>query len=183
VLPTNYILGYFTGPDPRHRDYLAFYVPSQLLASRLEYAVRTERSLAYAANAPFLSRAIPVSGVYASTPEPGTVYPLMHREILELRSVEAHWISGESVVEASRSLSRFLDQFVLDQLAQEVTGDAQADALGRAELLFGDHRTADEYVRRLRRVDVFDVRRAAVEYMRDIQFAYLGDTARMRGRW
>jgi zinc protease len=179
ALPTNYILGYFTGPDPRHRDYFAFYVASRLLSSRLQYAVRTERSLAYAAYGPFLDHAIPVSGLYASTSEPAEVYPLMLGEIRWLQ----YEGTGSAFVEASRDLSRFLDQFVLDQLAQEVTSDAQADALGRAELLFGDHRMADEFVRRLRRVNVSDVRRAATRYMRDIQFAFLGDRTRMHGRW
>lgn len=177
VLPTNYILGFFTGPDPRQEDYFAFYVASNLLSSRLQFSVRTERSLAYAAYAPFLDRAIPVSGVYASTPEPDTVYALMHHEISLLQSMDPDEPT------ALYGLSRFLDQFVLDQLAQDVTSDAQADALGRAHLLFGDHRVADEFLRRLRRVRLWHVRRAANYYMRDIQFAFLGDTTRMRGKW
>lgn len=172
-LSTNYVLGYFTGPDPRQSDYFAFYVATQLLSSRLHRFVRSERSLSYAVGAPFLDRAIPVGGIYASTSAPAQVLALMRREVWLMQNAEPYGFA----------LSRFLDQFTLQQLAQNMTNDAQAEALGRAELLFGDYRVAADFVRRLRKVTLGQVRRAAALYMQQIQFAYLGDTTRMRGLW
>src|SRR5207245_1900339 len=56
-LPTNYILGYFTGPDASSNDYAAFRVATGLLSGRLTEAIRIEHSLSYAVYAPFLERA------------------------------------------------------------------------------------------------------------------------------
>src|SRR3989440_2269402 len=53
--------------------------PTALLSSGLNSAIRTERGLSYAAYAPYDECAIPVGGVYASTPKPDKVLPLMLR--------------------------------------------------------------------------------------------------------
>lgn len=171
-LATNYILGYFTGPERSDDDYYAFEVAMALLSSRLHRYARL-RSLSYAASAPFHDWAIPVGGVYASASEPNDVYGQI---LLELRMIQN--------TDAPRwALSRFLDQWALDLLAPRMSSDAQAQALSRAQLLFGDFHAADEYFRRLRRVSTAAIRRVAKEYMRDVQFAFLGDTTRMKGAW
>jgi zinc protease len=172
-LPTNYILGYFAGPPPTDRDYFTFEIATALLSSRLHYAVRERRSLSYAAFAPFLDRAIPAGGIYASTSEPAEVFDLMLEEMGSLRFVQLH----------HRVWSRFLDQFTLGHLTQMMTSDGQAEALARAYLYFDDYREADEYLRRLRKVKPNTIARVVDKYMQHIQYAYLGDTTRMRGRW
>ena len=172
-LPTNYILGYFAGPSPKDDDYFAFQIATQLLSSGLAQVVRDRRSLSYAAYAPFLDRAIPIGGIYASTRQPSLVYRLMQEEIADLRADEVH----------PEGLRRFVSQFTLDELGKQMTSDGQADALGRAELYFGDYRVAGEYLRRLQSVRPSDVRRAARKYMQNLQLAYLGDTTRMEGKW
>jgi len=172
-LPTNYILGYFPGPPPTHDDYFGFLVATHLLSSGIAQAVRDQRSLSYAAYAPFLDRAIPVGGVYASTQRPALVYQIMKKEIGDLQADEVHPLA----------LRRFVSQFRLDEIGRQMTNDGQADALGRAELLFGDWRVADDYFQRLERVRPSDVRRAAIKYMPNIELAYLGDTTKMEGKW
>lgn len=172
-LATNYILGYFVGPEPTHADYYAFQVATQLLSSRLHHVVRNERSLSYAAYAPFLDRAIPVGGIYASSPAPSEVYRLMFEQIGELRS---RALPGYV-------LRDFLDQFTLDRVAEQMTNEVQAEALGRAALYFGDFRMADDGWQNLRRVRPTAVRRAAEKYMRNLRLAYLGDTTLMSGKW
>lgn len=172
-LPTNYILGYFSGPPPTDDDYFGFRAATELLSSGLAQRVRDQRSLSYAAYAPFLDRAIPIGGVYASTQQPADVYRIIQEEVADLRAEEVH----------PEGLRRFLSQFTLEELGRQMTSDGQADALGRAQLFFGDYRVADGYVRRLRDIRPSDVRRAARRYMEHIHLAYLGDTSRMEGRW
>jgi zinc protease len=172
-LATNYILGYFVGPSPMDSDYHAFTLAIALLSSGVGHAVRTRKSLSYAAYAPFLDQAIPAGGLYASTPEPDEVYPIMLQQIELLQSAELAYFPW----------ARFLDHFTLDQLAQQMTTDSQAEALARAQLYFGDHSAADRYLRRLKAVHRVEVRAAAVKYMKNLQLAYLGDTTRMRGNW
>jgi len=173
VLPTNYILGYFAGPPPTHDDYFGFLIATQLLSSGIAQAVRDQHSLSYAAYAPFLDRAIPIGGVYASTQSPAVVYRIMKKEIGDLQADEVHPLA----------LRRFVSQFRLDELGRQMTNDGQADALARAELYFGDWQVADDYFERLARVRPSDVRRAAIKYMPNIELAYLGDTTKMEGSW
>jgi zinc protease len=172
-LPTNYILGYFVGPMPTDGDYFAFQVATQLLSSQLNRAVRDERSLSYAAYAPFLDRAIPVGGIYASTPAPSDVWRIMRQEIAQLSSLNV----------PQSALRGFLDQFTLDRLAQQMTNDGQADALGRAQLYFGDYTMADESWKKLRQVRISSIRRIVRDYMVNLRLAYLGDTTLMSGSW
>jgi zinc protease len=171
--PTTYLLGLFAGPLPTSQRYWSFRVATELLSSELHYAIRTERSLSYAAYAPFLDHAIPVGGIYASTPKPDQVFPLMLHQIerLEEQSVDRF------------SLTRFVSNFTFDYLAENATAANQADFLARAELYLGSYRKGDEFLKRLRNVSPSDVSSVAAQYMTAIQYAYLGDTTRMRGNW
>jgi hypothetical protein len=80
-------------------------------------------------------------------------------------------------------LSRVLDRYTIDYLAENASAADQADFLARAELYLGGYRRGDEFVKRMRGVTPGDVQRAALLYMSKIQYAYLGDTTRMRGHW
>lgn len=173
VLPTNYILGYFTGPSASAYDYAAFRVATDLLSSQLYRAIRVEHSLSYAAYAPFLERAVGVGGMYASTAQPERALPLMRDQIRVMHVQEI----------SPFELHRYINHYVLDYLAQSGTDAAQADFLARAELYSGDYRQTDRYMQQLRRVAPEDIDHAVQRYMRDIQWAYLGDTLRMRGAW
>jgi len=172
-LPTNYILGYFIGPEPTHPDYYAFRIATELLSSRLDRVIRARRSLSYAAYAPFLDRAIPIGGVYASTPDPAEVYDLMVGQIINLRQFELPY----------GTLRDFVDQFAFDRVAEQMSTEMQAESLGRAALYFGDFRMADEGWKALRRVSAKRVRQAVEKYVNNLRLAYLGDTTLMSGKW
>lgn len=173
LMPTNYILCYFSGPPPTERSYWSFRVATALLSSRLHYVVRLQRSLSYAAYAPFIDRAVPIGGAYASTSQPDKVLPLMRDAI---RTLQTEPISPFS-------LNRFLDAYAFDYLEANATAADQADFLARAELYLGGFRRGDEFVKRLREVSPIDVLNAANMYLAKLQYAYLGDTTRMRGHW
>lgn len=172
-LQTNYILGYFTGPPVSNPDYPAFRVATDLLSSRLFEKVRVERSLSYAAYAPFLERAVGVGGLYASTQKPEDVLPIMYDQI--------RFLLEESL--DGFLLHRFINSFRVEYVYRNGTDDDQADLLARAELYLGDYRQTDRFLQQLYRVGPEDVRRVANRYMRVIQWAYLGNTVRMEGHW
>ncbi len=173
LIPTNYILCYFAGPPPTERSYWSFRVATALLSSQLHYQVRVQRSLSYAAYAPFIDRAVPIGGAYASTAKPDQVLPLMQDAVRTLQGSEIDYFV----------LSRFLDSYTFDYLAENATAADQADFLARAELYLGGYRRGDEFVKRMRGVSPTDVMTAANMYMSKLQYAYLGDTTRMKGRW
>ncbi len=169
-LPTNYILGYIIGPPPTDDQYFAFEVATNLLSGKLNDVIRTERSLSYAAYASFQEAAVPTAAVYATSPDPAKVYDLILEQLT--------WLQTLSQV-PGWALLNYVDQFVLDQLAQDLTNDAQAQALARADLYFGDYRLADQYVEQLRRVKPSDIRKVAIDYMRVMQIGYLGSRSAM----
>lgn len=169
-LPTNYILGYIVGPPPTNPEYFAFEVATNLLSGRLRDVIRTQHSLSYAVYASFQEDAIPTAAVYATSADPAKVFSLMIDQV--------EWLQSLSQV-PGWALNHYLDQFVLDQLTQNLTNDAQAEALARAELYFGDYRLADRYVAGLRHVQPKDIRKVAIDYMRAMQLGYLGNTSLM----
>lgn len=173
VLPTNYILGYFTGPPASSDDYAAFRVATDILSSQLFQTIRVEHGLSYSAHAPFLERAVGVGGMYASTSEPDRVLPLMYEQVRFLLRNELD----------SFSLRRYINHYILDYLANSSSNAALADFLARAELYLGDYNLTEKYMRQLHRVDPEDIVEVADRYMRSIQWAYIGDTVRMMGKW
>ena len=172
-LPTAYVLGLFPGPRPGSHDYWAFRVATAVLSGWVFNAVRAESSLSYAAFAPFHDEGIPVGGMYATTPRPLAALPLMVRQIENLEAWRLDPLR----------LAQFIDEFRFGYLAETSSADGQADLLARAELYLGGYRQAGEFLERLHRTAPIDLRRVANLYMRRIQFAYLGDTSRMKGRW
>ncbi len=172
-LPTNYILGYFTGPAVSSPDYAPFRVATDLLSSRLFEVIRVQHGLSYSAYAPFLERAMGVGGVYASTAKPEDVLPLMYDQIRDL--VQEQYDSF--------LLHRFITQFRVEYISRNAADQDQADLLARAELYLGDYRQTDRFLQQLYRVGGEDVQRVANRYMRVIQWSYIGNTARMEGHW
>lgn len=172
-IPTTYVLGLFAGPPPTSRSYWAFRVATALLSSGLHRAIRTERGLSYAAFAPYHECAIPVGGAYVSTPKPDKVLSLMVNEIERLAGRELDYFA----------LSRFIDSFSFDYLAENATAAGQADFLARAELYLGSYQRGAEFSKRLHGVSPRDVQLVVSQYMGSIQYAYLGDTTRMHGHW
>jgi zinc protease len=168
-LPTNYILGYYTGPPASHPDYAALRVASAVLSGSLFSEIRSRRNLTYAVDAPFIERAIATGGLYVTTVSPDTTLALMHRE-LELMKTE---------LLDRQALQRLVQRFITDYYLRNETNADQATALARAELYEGDYRAASRLVDRLREVTPEDVRRVARRYMRDFQFAYVGDPGRV----
>lgn len=170
---TTYLLALFTGPAPTSTDYWSFRVATELLSSELYRSIRAERSLSYAAYAPFLDRAVPVGGAFVSTPHPDAVVPLMVKqiELLESRRLDPY------------GLDQFVKNFEVDYAVDHATAANQADFLARSELLLGGYRSGDDGMKRLRGVTPDAVAHVAAEFMTAVQYAYLGDTTRMNGEW
>ncbi len=170
-LATNYIHGYVLGPPATSSRYHAFEVAANLLSGRLSSEVRGRRSLSYSAGASFHEGALAVAGVWATTTRPLEVYNVLIDQLEWLQTIDQvpGWV-----------LNLYTDQFILDQLASDMTSQGQATALGRAAVLFGDHEVADQYVARLRKVSPRDIRRVALQFMREVQLGYVGEVALLR---
>lgn len=168
-LPTNYILGYYTGPSAASPDYQALRIAASVLSGRLFAEIRSRRNLTYAVDAPFIERATAAGGLYVTTVYPDSVLRLMHVELHDLQT---------GLVDPD-NLRVIVSQFITEYFLNTETNAEQANFLARAQLYRGDWHVADNFAAELRRVTPLDIQRAAQRYMRDIRFAYLGDTTKV----
>lgn len=171
-LPTNYILGYFPGPLANDRDAVVMRIATTALTGRMFAEIRTRRNLTYDVHSPYLERAATAGGLYVSTASPSEVLRLMQQAVRELK-VEMLDPSG---------LKRMEAHYITDYFLDNETHAAQANFLARAEIYRGDWRAAERFVDELRTVTAEQVQRAARRYIRDIRFAYVGDTTRVDRR-
>lgn len=169
-LPTNYILGYFSGPLANSEDYQALRIATSVLTGRMFAEIRTRQNLTYDVHAPFLDRAASAGGLYVSTASPDTTLKLMHAAVKELQ---------EGLLDRE-GLRRLEQQFLTEYFLDNETNGAQADFLARAELYRGDYRSAENFVNELKSVTPEAVRRVARKYMKGIRFAYVGDPSKLR---
>lgn len=169
TLPTNYILGYFAGPPAGTDDYNALRLATAILSGRFFTEIRSKRSLSYAADAPFVERAISTGGVSVTTVDPNATLTIMRSEISRLQT---ELIDREG-------LDRLVEQFITEYFLKNETNADQATFLARAAIYQGDYRAAERFVNDLRRVSPDDIRRAARTYIRNFSFAYVGDPSRL----
>jgi zinc protease len=164
-LPTNYILGWWTGPAAGHSDVPALRVASAILSGRLFAEIRSRRNLTYAVEARFRDRGLTSGGLYVTTTRPDTTLAIMRNEIRNLQMFTL----------PTAYLGPLIQQFLTEYFLDNETSGKQADFLARAELYQGDHRAGDRFVDDLRKVTGEDVRRVAETYMTKLRFAYIGD--------
>jgi zinc protease len=169
ALPTNYLLGYFAGPAAGTDDYNALRLATAVLSGRFFTEIRSKRSLSYAADAPFVERAIATGGVYVTTVDPNTTLAIMRNEITRLQT---------ELIEHD-GLDQLVEQFITEYFLKNETNSDQASFLARAAIYQGDYRAADRFVSDLRRVRPEDIRQAARTYIRDFSFAYVGDPSKL----
>lgn len=171
-LPTNYLLGYYSGPLADSRDYQTLRVATSVLTGRMFAEIRTRQNLTYDVHAPFLDRAATAGGLYVSTISPDTTLRLMRAAISDL----------ETGLLDRTGLEQLEQQFITEYFLDNETNAAQADFLARSELYQGDYRAADRFVSDLRKVTPEDVQRVVRTYMKGFRFAYVGDPSKLNPR-
>ncbi len=169
TLPTNYLQGYYTGPPATSKDYTALRLAAAVLSGRLFAEVRGRRNLSYEVNAAFVERAFALGGLYVTTTSPDDVLAIMRQQIQDLST-------GTITTDG---LERLVQQFIVNYYLDNETNADQANLLARAQLYQGDFRRAAHFVDDLRAVTPDDIRQAAVKYMTNVRWAYVGDPARV----
>lgn len=171
-LPTNYILGYFSGPLAPSRDAQVLRVAMTVLTGEMFSEIRSRENLTYDVHASFLDRAATAGGVYVTTVAPDTTLQLMR---IFVRALQERLLSREG-------LNRLVLSFITDYFLANETNASQANFLARAQLYQGDYRRGATFVDDIRAVTPEDVQRVAREYVRHLRFAYVGDTTRVDRR-
>jgi zinc protease len=169
MLPTNYLIGYYSGPLANSDDYQALRIATSVLTGRLFAEIRTRENLTYDVHAPFVDRAASAGGLYVSTISPDTTLKLMRSAVTELQ---------RGLLDRD-GLERLEQQFLTEYFLDNETNGAQADFLARSQLYRGDYREAEKFVDELKSVTPEAVRRVAQRYMKGIRFAYVGDPSKL----
>jgi zinc protease len=170
MLPTNYLIGYYSGPLANSDDYQALRIATSVLTGRLFAEIRTRENLTYDVHAPFVDRAASAGGLYVSTVSPDTTLKLMRSAVTELQ---------RGLLDRD-GLERLEQQFLTEYFLDNETNGAQADFLARSQLYRGDYRDAEKFVDELKSVTPEAVRRVAQRYMKGIRFAYVGDPSKLK---
>lgn len=168
-LPTNYILGRYAGPPAGTKDYYALRIATAVLGGQFFSEIRSRRNLTYAVDAPFIDRAISGGGLYVTAASPAQTVDLMRQQLAGVRTGE---VSEEGL---SRLIHQFLTQFFLEN----ETNTEQADFLAKSFLFEGDIRAVGHFEEQLRSITPGDIRRVAQRWIRDVQWAYIGDVSKL----
>ena len=165
-LPTNYIFGYFSGPQQSSPDYPAFRIATGYLGGILSDVIRSE-GLSYSAGAMTVDHGATGGAIYASTVRPDSVIKIVN---LAIDYIQAEPLPRSDLLKHSQ-------RYVNGYYYQTESNAEQAQMLAMAQLYRGDFRAAAQYADVLRKVTGSDVKRAAREFIRNIQYAYVGDSA------
>ncbi len=169
ALPTNYVSGTFRGPRANEKDAAALRVASAVLSGQLFSEIRSKNNLTYTASADFRDQALISGTLFVTTTLPDSALKIMRNQIRLLQEINI----------PTQALSPLIQQFLTEFFLDNETSTAQADFLARAQLYNGDWQAADRFMAELRAVTGEDVRRVARRYLRNVQWVYVGDPARI----
>ncbi len=172
ALPTNYVSGIFRGPRANEKDAAALRVAAAVLSGQFFSEIRSKNNLTYTAAADFRDQALISGRLFVTTTLPDSALKIMRAQIRLLQDVNI----------PTHALAPLVQQFLTEFFLDNETSTAQADFLARAQLYNGDWRAADRFMAELRAVTGEDVRRVARRYLRNIQWVYVGDPARITRR-
>jgi zinc protease len=166
-LPTNYIRGQFAAPDPSHADFPALRVGIAILSDRLFEEIRTKRNLTYAVQAGLSQRRTNYGLLYVTAVQPDTTIKVMLAEVDKLKTEPI------TAPRLAQTVNGFLTEYWLGQ----ETNMGQATTLGTYELVGGGWENAEAFTRRVRAVTPADIQRVAREYLKNVNFAVIGNPA------
>ncbi len=167
TLPTNYIKGTFAAPPPGSKDYYAMRVAISILQTLVYQTVRQQLQLSYAPDAEMDSFAANTANISVSTTDPNRAVSVMRQQIA---LIQENTLKPEAIDEIA---AYFLTRHYI---GQETSG-AQVGELAQYELVGGGWRNAFGFMDGVRSVTPDDVRSVANKYMKNLRFAYIGNTA------
>jgi zinc protease len=168
-LPTNYLLGRYPGPRAGSKDYYALRIATAVLSGQLFGEIRSRRNLTYAVDAPFIDRGVSAGGLYVTTVQPGLTVDLMRQQLAAVRTSEVN----------EDGLGRLIQQFLTQYFLDNETNSAQADFLAKSYLFENDYRAVKNFEEQLRAVTPADIQRVARQWIRDVQWVYIGDADKL----
>jgi len=167
AVPTNYLKGVFAAPSLDSPDYFAMRVAMSILQTLIYQEVRGRLQLSYAPDAEMDSFAANTANISVSTTDPNRATAAMLEQIKFLKERQLN----QEVIEEIASF--FLTRHYMGQ----ETSAAQVGELAKYELIGGGWRRSFEFLNGVRAVTGGDIQRVSDKYMKNIRFAYVGNTS------
>lgn len=164
-LPTNYVFGFYDAPAPTHPDYYPMVVATSVLRDRLFEEVRTKRNLTYAVSAGLSSRRANIAYLYVTTTQPNETIKVMYEEIDKLATLPLD----------AKTLDDLVETFLTEHYMALETNSAQADQLGRSELLSDGWERSLVFIEMIKQVKPEDVMRVVDRYVKNVHWGYIGN--------
>lgn len=173
AVPTNYLKGVFAAPSLDSPDYNAMRVAIAMLQTLVYQEVRGRLQLSYAPDAEMNSFAANTAEISVSTTDPNraTAAMLAQIKLLQNGQVSANRDMDQDMIEEISSF--FLTRHYM---TQETSG-AQVGELAKYELIGGGWKKSYEFLSGVKAVSARDVQRVSEKYMKNIRFAYIGNTS------
>jgi zinc protease len=165
-IATNYVHGLFGGPSTTDEQYPAFEFAVALLSSFISAQIRSI-GLSYSTGVAPVGAAASGGMIYLSSRRPGPAVAYLN---LGLQFLKGAILNRSAIRQWGREAA-------YQYYAQNQSPGQQSDFLARSYLLRGSLQSVDEFVEELHDIDPVDVRRMAREYLRNIQWAFVGDPA------
>ena len=184
-LETNYILGYCAGPEPGSPLYWPFRIANEIYSGWIGGDVR-KKGLSYAAYAPYLDRAMPIGGLMMTTNTPDQAVMVAMTDLQDMADLDFGGGGGEAAEAAdwwvfwTRQVKR---NYRLSLYEALTTVSGSVDALAKSQLLFGDYRKMDAFTPSRNAFDDRTIANASALCRTRMEFAFLGDTTKMKGKW
>jgi zinc protease len=167
-LPTSYLVGVFSGPQTSNGDVWRLQFGMSLLSGMINGPMR-DSGITYGAGAGLISRGATGGIITVSTGSPERAMRIINDRIELL---------GRVVLPPGYFTSNSADYNRGYQYRME-TAAGQVETLTNAYLQHGDFRYFEELARELRTVTAEGMSRAVRSYVKNIQWAYIGDTTFM----
>ena len=168
---TNYIVGMVGGPARSSPDYPAFERALGFLSGWVSYVVRERNGLSYSAGVEVNENGAASAAIYVSTTNPDSAIKLVNAILTDFESAGA-MVPRAQLRSAEKS-------FNARYLAETETVAGQASLLGRATLFDGDPAAAQRRAKVMTDMAFPDLKRSIRIYVKNIQYAFVGDTSRM----
>lgn len=162
--PTTYFMARFEAPSLDHKDYPALTLASQILDNKLFEEVRTKRALTYAVSTGLGMNHVNSGYLYVSSTNLETAIKVMFDEVKKMQT---------ELIDA-KTLELQVRKYLSSWYMARETSSVQAKIFINYELNGMGWEESYNFINRLERVTVDDLRRVMKDYYKDYTFAVVG---------
>jgi zinc protease len=165
-VPTAHIRGVFAAPALGDKDYAAMFICQEIIGQIFHFEVRQRRNLSYAPLAELSSTGSNTGSISVTTARPNEAIEVMLNIIDNF---------GQRKIIDDRYMPEIIGDLLTGYYQKMETSDSQAARLGEYELIGGGWRRSLTWLEDLRRVTADDLQRVARTYLKNFQFAAIGN--------